>query len=195
MSFRVCHAGFLNAATFLKTAAFLSLFTGVFFNRAVAESPPSSAEINWQTDLKKAHAESVKLNRPMLLVFEAEWCTYCRKMEQTTLVTPLLASYVNHSFVPVRLDLEKDKDVARILGVDRVPCTVILSPRADLLGRLTGYGEWLKYRDALSQVRSLHRQLDLKQHEASRIQQVSAKKTVLESSTKTAVKKSGRLAE
>jgi thioredoxin-related protein len=190
MSFRVCHARFLNTSTLLKTAAYLSLFAGVCFNSAFAASPPSRSEINWQTDLKKAHAESVRLNRPMLLVFGADWCIYCRKMEKTTLATPLLVSYVNNSFVPVQLDLEKNKDVAKILGVDRVPCTVVLSPRADLLGRLVGFVDWPKYRDALSQVRALHRQLDRKQRETSRIQQVSATKPQPESATRTAPEKS-----
>ena len=201
MSFRVCHAGFLNAATNLnaativKTAAFLGLFAGVCFNKAFAASPPSRTEINWQTDLKNAHAESVKLNRPMLLVFGADWCTYCRKIDQTTLTTPLLVSYVNNSFVPVRLDLKKDKDVAKILGVDRVPCTIILSPRADLLGRLVGCVEWPKYREALSQVRVLHRQLDRKQREASWIQQVSATQPQPEFLPKTVVRKTVRPAK
>jgi thioredoxin-related protein len=133
MSFRVC------TVLLLKTSAFLSLFAGVLFHKTYAESPPSRTEINWQSDLKKAHEESVRLNRPMLLVFGADWCSYCRKMDQSTLATPLLVSYVNHSFVPVRLDLEKDKEVAKILGVKRIPCTVVLSPHADLLGRLVGY--------------------------------------------------------
>jgi thioredoxin-like negative regulator of GroEL len=195
MNFRVCHPGFLNAATLMKAAAFLGLFTGFCFNKAFAASPPSRTEINWQTDLKKAHAESVKLNRPMLLVFGADWCTYCRKMEQTTLKTPLLVSYVNNSFVPVRLDLQKDNDVAKILGVDRVPCTIVLSPRADLLGRLVGCVEWPRYRKALGQVRSLHRQLERKQREASRIQQVSSTQPQPAVSQESVVRKSVRPAK
>ncbi len=31
-------------------------------------------EIQWQTDLNEAHQQSVLENRPMLLVFDADWC-------------------------------------------------------------------------------------------------------------------------
>lgn len=172
MNFRVC------------TIAFLSLFAGVPFYQTHAASPSPRSEINWQTDLKKAHEESVRLNRPMLLVFEANWCTYCQKMEKTTLSTPLLVSYVNHSFVPVKLDLEKNKDVAKILGVKRVPCTVVLSPRADLIGKLVGFVDWPEYREALSKVRTLQRQIDRQQREATRVQPSAATRLLPESAKK-----------
>jgi thioredoxin-like negative regulator of GroEL len=121
------------------------------------EKKPS---IRWQTDLKIAHEVALELNRPMLVVFDADWCSYCRKMERTTLSEPKLISQINNDFVPVHLNLDDHARIAEILEVKRIPCTVALSPRADLLGRLTGYVGLKQYGESLTRVLALHRKVE-----------------------------------
>jgi thiol:disulfide interchange protein len=106
-----------------------------------AEPGPGKPAIQWQTDLHAAHRLAVKQNKPMLLVFGADWCGYCKKMERTTLADPRMLRYINATFVPVHLDADKDKKVASILEVEALPCTIVLSPEADLLGRIVGFEE------------------------------------------------------
>lgn len=151
----------------------MSLFAGVTFHTAQAAPPETKSEISWRSDLKKAHQESVKLNQPMMIVFGAEWCTYCRKMEQTTLTDPTLIQTINQNYIPVHLDFDDERKVAEILEVDRLPCTVFLSPRADLLGRMVGFVGRRQYRDVVSKVQIVHRQLQKKQLEAAPIQPAS----------------------
>jgi len=155
----------------------MSLFAGVTFHTAQAAPPEAKTEITWRSDLKKAHQESVKLNRPMMIVFGAEWCTYCRKMEQTTLTDPSLIQSVNQNYIPVHLDFDDERKVAEILEVDRLPCTVFLSPRADLLGRMVGFVGRRQYRDVVGKVQIVHDQLQQKQRSAS-IQTASVQKPV-----------------
>ncbi|MHC4875612.1 MAG: thioredoxin family protein [Planctomycetota bacterium] len=126
----------------------------------VATATKSAAGVKWQTDLKAAHQLSVALNRPMLIVFGADWCSYCRKMERTTLAEADVIKQINAKFVPVHLDLDDNGHTAEILEVKRIPCTVALSPRADLLGRLTGYVSRKQYGESLNRVLDLHRKVD-----------------------------------
>ena len=113
----------------------------------------------------------------MMIVFGAEWCTYCRKMEQTTLTDPSLIHSVNENYIPVHLDFDDERKIAEILEVDRLPCTVFLSPRADLLGRMVGFVGRRQYRDVVSKVQIVHDQLQKKQLRASSIQPASNKQT------------------
>ena len=128
--------------------------------QVAGKSDAKKPAIRWQTDLKIAHEISLELNRPMLVVFDADWCSFCRKMERTTLSEPELISQINNDFVPVHLNLDDHGRIAEILEVKRIPCTVALSPRADLLGRLTGYVGLKQYGESLDRVLELHRKVD-----------------------------------
>ena len=136
--------------------------------QVAGKSDSKKPAIRWQTDLKIAHEISLELNRPMLVVFDADWCSYCRKMERTTLSEPKLISQINNDFVPVHLNLDDHGRIAEILEVKRIPCTVALSPRADLLGRLTGYVGLKQYGDSLDRVLDLHKKVDQQVASASK---------------------------
>jgi thiol-disulfide isomerase/thioredoxin len=119
----------------------------------------TTAKIRWQTDLKEARAISVQDNRPLLIVFGAEWCTFCHKLERQTLSDPELVEYINTKFVPVKLDVEEHKRIASVLEVESLPASVILSPKADLLGTITGYFDKPEYQASLSDALILDQKL------------------------------------
>ena len=119
-------------------------------------------KIVWRSDLQEAHKEAVRRNRPLLLTFGADWCTFCQTMESETLANPTIAQYVNQSFVPAKMDIQKDAHLARILEVKRIPCTVALTPEADLLGRMTGCVEVDQLHTTLTQIEGLHRRIEMR---------------------------------
>lgn len=121
-----------------------------------------SKEIQWQTNLNEAHQDAVLENKPMLIVFDADWCKYCDKMNDKTFNDSSVSSYVNDKFIPVRLDLADNARIAEILEIERIPCTIALSPRADLLGRVVGYVNTVQYRETLGRVRALQARVERK---------------------------------
>ena len=102
----------------------------------------------WSHDVRAAHKQSVRENRPMLLVFGAEWCTYCKKLEKTTLADSRVSKMIKDDFIPVHLDADEEKELMKILKIKSLPSTVIVSPDVQILGHTEGYkstAEFTKY--------------------------------------------------
>jgi hypothetical protein len=60
----------------------------------------------------------------------------------------------------VQVHYEKDAKVVEILEVQQFPSTVVLSPDADLLGRLVGYASPEDYHTALEKTRRVHKKIE-----------------------------------
>ncbi len=119
-------------------------------------SDPASPAITWQKSLKDAHKVALQQNKPIMLVFGAEWCGFCKKLEKTTLTNPQLAKYINSTFISVHIDVDEQEKVAKILDVKSLPCTIILSPEADLLGRFEGFMQPAPMYQKLVSAKKLH---------------------------------------
>ncbi len=147
-----------------RVYVFSALVIASIFTLAVSSqaAPPfslsrtSAHQLKWQTNLQAAHKIASAENKPMLLVFGADWCHYCKKLEKETLNSKEVSSYVNDSFVAIHLDADKDKRVAEILKVSSLPCTIVLSPNADLLGRIEGFYTSAPYYKQLATARQKH---------------------------------------
>lgn len=120
----------------------------------------SRQELQWRTDLNLAHNEAVQSNLPMLIMIDADWCPHCEKMNDSTFSDTSLIKYMNESFIPVHLPLNGNERVAEILDVERIPCSIALSPRADLLGRVVGCVNTVQYRETLAKVRVLQARVE-----------------------------------
>lgn len=141
----------------MRPGAMLAVLAGVFAacltNAGAAEPAAKKPAVAWQHDLKAAQKLSTKTGRPILIVFGAEWCTHCHKFEDTTLANPTMAGYINKEFIPVHLDFDECEETAQVLEVEAIPCTVILSPEADLLGKVVGAKASKDYWEALQDAR------------------------------------------
>lgn len=128
-----------------------------------AQEPPAAAApaetIEWQPSLKAAHKVAVRENKPILLVWGAEWCRFCHQLESETLAHPALARYINETFVAVHLDYDQDERAREILGVERLPCTIVLTPQAEQLERFEGFHQPADVYQKLSGARQLYLEL------------------------------------
>jgi thioredoxin-like negative regulator of GroEL len=109
---------------------------------AVAAGTTSArAELIWtEGGANQILAEAKARKLPVFLVFEAEWCGFCRRLEKETLTSPLVqktpADYIAGR---IDVDLPEGADAAKRWNVTGLPSLVILSSAGTLAASETGF--------------------------------------------------------
>ena len=139
----------------LRTAAVVSAL--VLTTAAAAIAAPASGGINWVDDLATAKAASDRTGKPMLIVFEAGYCGYCKRLKGEVFANPQVSRYIAEGFVPVRINLDdaSNQRAAQILEVQTLPCSVVLNSDADQLARIRGFKDAKPYFQELAAARKL----------------------------------------
>jgi thioredoxin-like negative regulator of GroEL len=97
--------------------------------------------------------KGAKVEQPTVIVFGASWCAWCRKMEADTLADPKVTTIAGQ-FVWVKVDIDKDQELAARYGVDGVPVAVVLDKQGRVLGAQSGYMPPDKFVDFLLKSRA-----------------------------------------
>jgi thioredoxin-like negative regulator of GroEL len=98
---------------------------------------PESRPIAFHSTIKDARRLQQPAG-PIVLVFGASWCGWCRKMASETLTDPKVQA-IGDRFSWVKIDIDKDRDAAARFGVEGIPVTVVLDKQDRLLGAHDGY--------------------------------------------------------
>lgn len=84
--------------------------------------------------LTKAKAE----NKPIVLDLHAEWCAPCRKLERLTFPDPKVKALLEQT-VFLRIDTDKNPDIARRLGVEGLPDIRFVLPDGKIIRQLRSF--------------------------------------------------------
>ena len=80
-----------------------------------------------------------KNNKPVFLHFYAKWCGYCAKMEKESFQDNSIAKHLNENFVSIRVDVDKEQNIAEKYNVFALPTTYFYSSSGEKLGSVPGY--------------------------------------------------------
>ncbi|WP_458185010.1 DUF255 domain-containing protein [Haladaptatus sp. NG-WS-4] len=111
-------------------------------------------KIEWREWGEEAFEEAQDADKPILLSLSARWCSWCHEMDETTYSVPTLAANVNDSFVPVRVDIDRQPRVRERYNVGGFPSTVFLTPEGEHLTGAT-FLDSDTMRQVIGQVRDL----------------------------------------
>ena len=78
-------------------------------------------------------------NKAIFLHFYAKWCGYCAKMEKESFQDDSIAEYLNENFISIRVDVDKEQNIAEKYGVFALPTTYFFSSSGEKLGSVPGY--------------------------------------------------------
>jgi len=102
-----------------------------------------------------AFEEARAADRPVLLYLTAPWCSWCERMEREALSAPGVAANVNDSFLPVRVDADRQPRVRERYGAGGFPSTVFCTPDGRVI-TAAGYMETDSLRGAVERVREAY---------------------------------------
>jgi len=128
----------------IRACAVLILLAGATQLAAAEQTPSPPAEqeggVVWSQSYEVGTKVAAMEKSPILLFFTASWCSWCRKLEREVLVEPEVMSELR-KFICVKLDVDKNHDVAMAYGVVSMPRIIVVNTRNEIIG------DWLGYRD------------------------------------------------
>lgn len=105
---------------------------------ATAATGPYDESADAQKDVQRAFETAAKSQRPVLVIFGANWCGDCRALD-TALKAPANAELMAKEFVVVKVDVgnfDRHLDIAERYGnaiKKGIPAAALVSPKQELL--------------------------------------------------------------
>jgi thiol:disulfide interchange protein len=131
--------------TCLAIAIVCSLSVQCQKNRPSAEKTKTIESIQWSADLAAGFQKAKRENKILMIEFTAEWCPYCRMMEDSVFTRPDVIQKAGQ-FVPVRIDVDKQPGIAnqyqanaRKYGGSGIPNVLFLNREGEKLMHAIGY--------------------------------------------------------
>ena len=104
----------------------------------------------------------------MLVDVYTDWCGWCKKMDRVVYTHPQVQQLLAASFVTIKLDAEStnlitngtnqytEQELAKMLGVNSYPTTMVYDKRFQLISRFSGYYEPKEFIRYLKYIRGKH---------------------------------------
>ena len=77
---------------------------------AQATPPSNGPKINWM-DFEEAAAFNAKKPKKIFLDMYTNWCGWCKKMDQSTFLNPVIVEYMNKHYYAVKFNAERKDTV------------------------------------------------------------------------------------
>lgn len=77
--------------------------------------------------------------KKVLINFYADWCTWCKQMENVTFRDASVGAFINRHFVPVFVDHDKQPQVAARYNVQALPVIWFVGANGEKIAGIPGY--------------------------------------------------------
>ena len=94
--------------------------------------------VKWQT-YDEAQPAKNSSDRKIFIYFSSKSCGYCRKLEKEAFANKAIANFINANYMPIHVDSDKERQLARRFGVRGVPDLRFFTPENKLIAKLPGY--------------------------------------------------------
>jgi thiol:disulfide interchange protein len=117
----------------------------LFLAASAAFSVSPAEKIPWTSDLDAGLARAKSENKPVMIDFVADWCGPCKSMDASSFSDAIVIRKAQ-AFIPVRIDIDKQKEVAaklnglaRAYGGAGIPNILFLSGDGTKLKQIIGF--------------------------------------------------------
>lgn len=109
---------------------------------ARTETPGQS---RWLTNFERAHAESLRLDVPLVVHFSAAWCGPCQKMEREVLNRPELKSLFGKEIVGVKIDGPSNEELLKRFNIVAYPTDILITTDGNVAAQRQGFQSTTNY--------------------------------------------------
>ena len=105
---------------------------------ATAFGSGGAEDIRW-VEFKQGVAQSKQTGKAMVIYFYSESCPSCTEMKKTTWKDTRVIDALNTRYTPVRVDVNKEQQIAAMYKVYYLPTTWFVKPDGKPFGSRSGY--------------------------------------------------------
>lgn len=106
-------------------------------------------ELKFHTSFTPALEEAKTQGKPVFAYFRSETCGWCKKFEEETFTNQSVINVLNENFILVSIDVYKQKNETRNLGVLGTPTSIFLDSEGKEMKRIRGYVETQIFLDTI----------------------------------------------
>jgi len=103
-----------------------------------ADTPKTAGKIKWY-NYEQGLARSEAEKKMIFLTFYADWCAYCKVMDKKTFSDNSIISSLNNNFVPIIVNSDKERKIAKAFRVRGLPDSWFISNTGKIIGHRPGY--------------------------------------------------------
>lgn len=100
--------------------------------------PDKAKSITWRA-YDEGISQGKKEGKKVFLTFYANWCGYCKKMDQTTFSDQSVIDYLTNNYITVKINTEKEQKLAATYRVQGLPTHMFLDSSGEVISGLPGY--------------------------------------------------------
>lgn len=110
-------------------------------------APPVQQKSVWVSGFESGLEQSQITQKPLLVVFGAEWCSWCRKLERE--LASEAAATVRDEWTLAKVDVDEEEELASKYGVQALPTIVVVDTTGAKIESIEGFmpmdqlAEWL----------------------------------------------------
>jgi len=103
--------------------------------------------VQWRHDYNAARKEAEEQSRPLCIDFGTEQCIWCKRLDLSTFKEPSVVSLLNEKFIPLKIDANREPQLAQALRIETYPTIVLASSDGKVLGTIVGYKEAPEFKE------------------------------------------------
>ena len=127
----------------IVVSSVLILFAVTSFqkNTQKQQDQTSNSEINiqWNTDLNTTFGLAQKSNKLVFADFYADWCGYCKQLDEDTFVNQNVKQKFAQSYVLVKINVDQNPELASKYQVYSLPTLIIMDSNGNVIKRQEGF--------------------------------------------------------
>ncbi|NYB53002.1 MAG: thioredoxin family protein [Methanobacteriaceae archaeon] len=99
----------------------------------------NTISLQWGSDLNQALQEARTNNKSVFVDFYADWCAYCKEMDEETYRDPQVKEKLSQNYVLVKVNVDGNPDLSLKYKAYSLPTMIILDSEGNEVKRIVGY--------------------------------------------------------